>query len=136
MSTLHGAHPGKDTHTEKKSEAEPTGSNATNQHPNCGMGKCSRTGGHAGVTVCASCDDQTAAHWTSASTDGDGRMTYHRERKNQSQTRKHTDNNTANRGRGNSEIEQQLENEPARDIWDMAKMEIRNIHTSDTSARG
>jgi hypothetical protein len=34
---------------------------------------------------------------------------------------KNTDNDTANRGRGNSEIEQQLENEPTRDA---TKMEI------------
>jgi hypothetical protein len=68
------------------------------------------------------------AHWTTAPTDGWTR--HHRDKKEESKSStKNTDNNTANRGRGrNSDIEQQLENEPTRDA---TKMEISRTTRRD-----
>jgi hypothetical protein len=60
-----------------------------------------------------------AAHWTSAATAGGGDIPQSYEEPKAGE--KNTDNNTASRGRGNSEVERQLENEPTRDV---ATMEI------------
>jgi hypothetical protein len=83
-----------------------------------------RGGGHGGGargSPSAQADDQSAPCGAlDNSTDGRVDDTPQRQEKSRSSTGS-TDNNTTSRGRGSSEFEQQLENEPTRDATKMEK---------------